>query len=97
MKPIITLIFCIIFAFAYFCSQLARNGAAERHIKVQQAHINYLMNHAPTFRELQEKVGAEPDGIIGPNTIALWDKAICDQYAIESFNQMARDTKGDKK
>jgi len=93
MKAIITLIFCIIFAFAYFCSRPIKDYTAERQVKAQQAHINYLMNHVPTFRELQEKVGAEPDGIIGPNTIALWDKAICDQYAIESMERMSGDSK----
>jgi hypothetical protein len=35
----------------------------------------------PTIRQVQQAVGAEPDGIIGPETIRLWDLAICQQYA----------------
>lgn len=68
--------------------------ATERHIRAQQAYIAYLENYVPTFKELQIMVGAEPDGIVGPNTIEKWEKKICDQYAIESFNRMAGDTNG---
>jgi len=35
----------------------------------------------PTIQELQIMVGAEPDSIVGPNTIRLWNKAICEQEA----------------
>lgn len=66
------------------------DDVADRHIQAQQAYIYYLENHIPTFREFQKKVGAEQDGIIGPNTIAKWERKICDQYAIESMNRMAR-------
>lgn len=35
----------------------------------------------PSIIELQEAVGAEPDGIVGPDTIAKWDKAYANQEA----------------
>lgn len=90
MKKIITLIFLVIAAFAYFCSLPARpDKTTKRHIAVLQK----ALDRTSTIKEIQHKIGAKPDGIIGPNTIALWKKAINDQYAIESFNKMARDTK----
>ena len=38
----------------------------------------------PTLEQLQEAVGVEPDGKIGPKTLAAWDLAICQQYASRS-------------
>jgi len=35
----------------------------------------------PTIKEIQEMVGAEPDGIIGHETLKKWDAALCNQYA----------------
>lgn len=35
--------------------------------------------------ELQERLGVKPDGKIGPETMAAWDKALCDQYAAEAM------------
>jgi hypothetical protein len=35
----------------------------------------------PSLAEIQEKIGAEPDGIYGPETKKLWDRAICEQEA----------------
>jgi len=32
----------------------------------------------PTIFEVQERIGAEPDGIIGPETIEKWNRAIID-------------------
>lgn len=34
----------------------------------------------PTVCEIQELVGAEPDGIIGQETKSKWNRAVCDQY-----------------
>lgn len=60
-----------------------------RHITEQQKYIAELESHVPIFEELQEMVGAEEDGIIGPNTIEKWDKAICNQEAVKMFERMA--------
>lgn len=35
----------------------------------------------PSLAEVQEMVGAKPDGIYGPETAEKWDRAICNQYA----------------
>ena len=78
MKKVITLIFCIIFAFAYFCSRQARpDPMTERKMAVMQK----ALDRTPSIKDIQRRIGAEPDGIIGPNTIELWDKAICQQEA----------------
>lgn len=86
IKITISLIWSIVAVFAFFCGRLARDYPAERHIKAQQE----ALDRVPTFKELQKKVGAVEDGIIGPNTIALWEKAICNQYAIEAIERMAK-------
>jgi len=87
---IITLLFSAVLVFAYFFSvQTTRLLTAERHITVLQK----ALDRTPTIKEIQRRVGAEPDGIIGPNTIALWKKVINDQYAVESFERMAGKSK----
>lgn len=59
----------------------------ERHIEAQQK----ALDRVPTFRELQKKVGAEPDGIIGPDTIARWEREICNRHTREAMARMAGD------
>jgi len=86
---IITLIFAGSFWFGYWISSQARDDVAERQIAAQQKALDRI----PTFKELQRKVGAEPDGIIGPKSIALWDKAICQQEFEESIALMSGDKK----
>ena len=49
----------------------------------------------PTIEEIQRLVGANPDGKLGPETKAKWDRAICDQYAAKYFT--AKDTEGGTK
>ena len=36
----------------------------------------------PSPKELQEVIGVEPDGIIGPRTLAAWEKYYCNQCGI---------------
>ena len=45
-------------------------------------------NKIPTFREIQELVGAKVDGVIGKETLRLWDEKLCDQHAAEAFKEM---------
>lgn len=69
---------------------------ARKTISVQERHIanqQQALDRVPSFRQLQRMVGAVEDGVIGPNTIALWDLAICNQVAIEAMERMS---KGDK-
>jgi len=40
-----------------------------------------------SLAEIQEIIGAEPDGIYGPETKAKWDAAINNQYAITSMRR----------
>ena len=44
----------------------------------------------PTIREIQERIGAKPDGILGPETQRKWEEAINNQFAIEAFEKMSR-------
>jgi len=41
----------------------------------------------PSLMEIQERVGAKPDGKYGPETRDLWDRAICNQCAGEHFKE----------
>ncbi len=49
--------------------------------------------HLMSPTELQECIGVEPDGKIGPETMKAWDKALCDQYAAESDEPYVEDGK----
>lgn len=84
---IITLIFAAVLALDFMAVVRARKiiNVQERHIAEQQK----ALDRVPTFTELQEMVGAEPDGIIGPNTIEKWERKICGQYAVEAIDRMA--------
>ena len=35
----------------------------------------------PSVADIQRRIGAKPDGIVGKETLAKWDAAICQQYA----------------
>jgi hypothetical protein len=39
----------------------------------------------PTIEEIQRRIGANPDGRLGAETQAKWNKAICDQCAKRYF------------
>ena len=41
----------------------------------------------PTIEDIQRRVGAVPDGKLGPETQAKWERALCDQFAVESFRK----------
>lgn len=41
----------------------------------------------PSLIEIQRRIGAVPDGIYGPETERLWDRAYCDQEAMKCFNE----------
>lgn len=92
LKLYLTVLVLTAFLFGLICGMQARrypDPFAERHIVAQQA----ALDRTPTIKEIQRKVGAKEDGIVGPETLAKWDEAICTQYAIESIERMA---KGDK-
>jgi len=44
-------------------------------------------NPLPSIAEIQERVGAKPDGILGPETQAKWDRAYCDSMAVLDFRE----------
>ena len=41
----------------------------------------------PTIEDIQRRVGATPDGKLGPETQDKWERALCDQFAAESFKK----------
>ena len=52
-----------------------------QHQQICQANQNAGI---PTVEDIQRLVGCEKiDGKIGPETLAKWDRAICDQYATQ--------------
>lgn len=66
----------------------------DRHIAEQQE----ALDRVPSFKELQKMVGAKPDGKIckmwnvpgHSETLEKWERKICDQYAIEAIEKMAK-------
>jgi len=42
----------------------------------------------PSLSEIQAMVGAEPDGVYGPETKEKWDMAVCERYAAEAFRNV---------
>ena len=48
----------------------------------QEAGIEPQVDKAvPSIAEIQKMVGAEPDGIMGQETLRKWDEVICEQFA----------------
>jgi len=41
----------------------------------------------PTIEQIQERIGAKPDGKLGSETQRKWECALCDQFAAESFRK----------
>jgi hypothetical protein len=69
----------------------------DRYVAELHTYTATIENRIPTFREIQEKLAAagyEPgpiDGKIGIRTLAAWDRAICDQYAVVWFKEISDD------
>lgn len=55
--------------------------------KIEQAQTK---DRLPTIEEIQERIGAVPDGILGPETQKLWELALCDQYAAQWMDGVAK-------
>jgi hypothetical protein len=50
-------------------------------------------NTIPTIEQIQLLVGCEKiDGKLGPETMAKWNRAVCDQYAAKYFTSGAAPT-----
>ena len=46
-----------------------------------------VSDRVPSLAEIQQMVGAEADGIYGQETREKWDKAICDQLAVDMLTR----------
>ena len=55
--------------------------------KVHGAMLDKNIETIPTLTEIQEMVGAVPDGVYGKQTKKLWDRAICDKLAVEMLER----------
>lgn len=85
MKHIlITVIFLAVLVLVYWCVSSPYRG---RYYK-----DGYAAGYAyiKSIKELQEQVGAEPDGIWGKDTNSLYDRAWCNQAAIKMFKKMSK-------
>lgn len=47
--------------------------------------------YLPPIEDIQKRIGAKIDGIWGEETNRLYDKALCDQYAMYGFNPKIRE------
>ena len=63
--------------FGLFCWLSFSLGEHRGRLKGYREGYDYIKS----VKELQEQVGARPDGIWGPETDTLYDKAYCDQCA----------------
>ncbi len=48
--------------------------------------------YLPSITEIQEQIGAEPDGILGPVTQVLWDEIKFNEYALRYMGNIAEIT-----
>ncbi len=65
----ITILFLSCLGLTFWCVRLYRNS-----IMPKPAEL-------PSIIDIQEAVGAKPDGIVGPETIGLWEIAYANQEA----------------
>ena len=104
IKITISLIWTVIVLCAFYFGRLARDYPVERQITVQQAYIAELENRTVTeqMKAIQRQVGCKKiDGEIGTETMPLVNtqvraekkRELMNQYAVESFERMAGDTK----
>lgn len=80
-KTILTICIGIGFVMAvgFTCQWLTSNE--QEYLRGYQDGWNYIKS----IKELQQQVGAVPDGIWGKETDRLYDKAVCNRYAEKYF------------
>jgi len=44
-------------------------------------------DYLPTIEQIQERVGAVPDGILGEETQAKWERALANQFVLQFFTE----------
>jgi len=59
----------------YFDELLTELETCQARLADCQAELATVRSHIPTYEELQKKLGVEPDGKIGKETMAAWEKA----------------------
>jgi hypothetical protein len=82
MKTKLIKILVLVVAVESYCLywQKAELDICDRHIEAQQDYIFRLENYVPTVFDLQERLGVEQDGILGPVTIQAWDERTVRQF-----------------
>ena len=84
IKFSIQLLIIIAIAFALICMVHEKMKSEDR--VMDESATDGL----PSLEEVQERVGAKVDGIYGPETKRLWNKAICDKLAVEMIERQER-------
>lgn len=92
MKNVLVFIIAILvfFALGFWAGKGMdkKSDAANYHIGYTAGYQAGLA-HIKSISELQEQVGAEPDGIWGRETDRLYDKAYCNQENVKMFKRMS--------
>lgn len=57
-------------------------------MSLQKKANDVVDNRLPSLAEIQEAIGATPDGIYGPETKRLWEEATHNQYYKDSLERM---------
>jgi len=76
MKPAITIGLLLIVVLVWVYGDKARL-AQIADLEVEIAFLRKL----PSIMDIQERIGAKPDGILGRETQEKWDRIVFDRYA----------------
>ncbi|MGA2324310.1 MAG: hypothetical protein ABSG22_10725 [Sedimentisphaerales bacterium] len=69
-----------------------RNSGQRTELNAERQTL--IAERIPTIEEIQQLIGCEKiDGKIGPETIAKWNRMVCDQYAQPYFKKQTINSK----
>lgn len=83
MKVIRNLIIALIYSIVCLFSWQIGRMCSKREVIVEPQIQDVL----PTIEEIQQRVGAQPDGKLGKETQKKWEAAINNKYANEYFKR----------
>ena len=89
MKKLLNIFAHIIFYITVFaagyvtcCHHPSSTGAV-----LVQAAPKFESAPIPALWEIQQMIGARPDGIYGAETKTKWDQAICNQFGVKDYEK----------
>ncbi len=88
LKALSALLFIVLLIAIGFCACFCWHGwdSNQRYVKGWSDGYQYIK----PIEDLQQQMGAEPDGIWGKETNRLYEQALCNQYSTWMFNSNVR-------